>query len=809
MKTVFAFLSFLIGTLSLHAQKIEGQLLGTANEPLSATSVYLIGIENEDPLKTTVTDEQGRFEFERTQPLDFRILVQALGYEKYLSSVYHFEDTTLQIPTITLQKATETLQEVAVVGKKKAFVEQKIDRIVVNPEVLISNAGLTALEVLEKAPGVRVDMNGTISLKGKQGVIVYVDDKPTYLAAADLASYLRSLPSSSIESIEVISNPPARYEAAGNSGIINIRTKKSKSKGFNGGVNLAYGQGTYARTNNSLNFNYHLDKWNFFSNVAFSENNTYQDLTITRKYFDNSGNLASTFSQHSYIKPNNRNQSARLGADYYASKKTTIGVLVSGFYNPSHRTTTNNALITDGNGQTTSTVKAYNPMDVVFKNGSLNLNLNHKFNDKGQELTVNTDYIGYDSKINQELYNTQSAPDGSVLNQSLLQSNLPSTIKIATAKADYSGVAVAKGSLDFGAKSSYVKTNNIAAFYDVVGTAVTPNYDFSNDFTYQERIHAGYVNYAKDYKKWTVQAGLRLEYTHIDGYQSGNPVVRDSSFVKKYTSLFPTLYVQHRIDTLQNHVVGLSLGRRIDRPDYKDLNPFTYPMDRFTYYGGNPFLQPTFSYNAELSYTFRKKYTTTLLYSYIDNVISETNEQRGTTYYSRPGNFAKQVSYGLSFNAGFNFTPWWTVQCYAELMNNVFESSVYTETLNDSKWSWALAPTFQFTLSKRFTAELSGQYQSKALSGQFIIYPITTYRAGLAAKILKNKGTLKLNVSDILYSNQVRGDIRNIANAQAGWYSYFDSRVVTLSFSYRFSKGEAAKQRQTGASETEQRRVKV
>lgn len=809
MKTVFAFLSFLIGTLSLHAQKIEGQLLGTANEPLSATSIYLIGIENEDPLKTTVTDEQGRFEFERTQPLDFRILVQALGYEKYLTPLYHFEVSTLQIPTITLQKATETLQEVAVVGKKKAFVEQKIDRIVVNPEVLISNAGLTALEVLEKAPGVRVDMNGTISLKGKQGVIVYVDDKPTYLAAADLASYLRSLPSSSIESIEVISNPPARYEAAGNSGIINIRTKKSKSKGFNGGVNLAYGQGTYARTNNSLNFNYHLDKWNFFSNVAFSENNTYQDLTITRKYFDNSGNLASTFSQRSYIKPNNRNQSARLGADYYASKKTTIGVLVSGFYNPSHRSTTNNALITDGNGQTTSTVKAYNPMDVVFKNGSLNLNLNHKFNDKGQELTVNTDYIGYDSKINQELYNTQSAPDGSVLNQSLLQSNLPSTIKIATAKADYSGVAVAKGSLDFGAKSSYVKTNNIAAFYDVIGTAVTPNYDFSNDFTYQERIHAGYVNYSKDYIKWTVQAGMRLEYTHIDGYQSGNPVVRDSSFVKKYTSLFPTLYVQHRIDTLQNHVVGLSLGRRIDRPDYKDLNPFTYPMDRFTYYGGNPFLQPTFSYNAELSYTFRKKYTTTLLYSYIDNVISETNEQRGTTYYSRPGNFAKQVSYGLSFNAGFNFTPWWTVQCYAELMNNVFESSVYTETLNDSKWSWTLAPTFQFTLSKRFTAELSGQSQSKALSGQFIIYPITTYRAGLAAKILKNKGTLKLNVSDILYSNQVRGDIRNIANAQAGWNSYFDSRVVTLSFSYRFSKGEAAKQRQTGASETEQRRVKV
>jgi hypothetical protein len=809
MRFFYVILCCLVGALGLHAQKVEGIIVDDQNQPLATASVYCIGVDSEDPIKTTLTDERGHFEFELNKPLTFRLLVQALGFEKKISTTLQWEGATVQVPVISLQKTTTTLQEVSVVGKKKAFVEQKIDRIVVNPDVLISNAGLTALEVLEKAPGVRVDMNGIISLKGKQGILVYVDDKPTYLSEADLASFLRSMPSSSIETIEVISNPPARYEAAGNSGIINIRTKKNKSKGFNGGVNLAYGQGTYARTNNSINFNYHLEKWNFFSNVAFSENNTYQDLTITRKYFDNTGNLASTFTQNSYIKPNNRNHSARFGADYYANKKTTIGVLVSGFYNPSNRTTTNDAVITDATNQVTSTVNALNPMAVRFKNGSLNLNLNHKLNDKGQEIMVNTDYIAYDSKIDQNLFNEQVATDGTVLNQSQLQSKLPSTIKIATAKVDYSGVALAGGTLDMGTKSSYVKTNNMASFFDVIGTTATPNYDFSNDFTYQERIHAGYLNYAKDFKKWTVQAGLRLEYTHIDGFQSGNPVVQDSSFVKKYTSLFPTLFVQYRLDSLQNHVFGISMGRRIERPDYKDLNPFTYPMDRFTYYGGNPYLQPTFSYNAELSHTFRKKYTTTVFYSYIDNVISETNEQRGTTYYSRPGNFAKQINYGVNFNAGFNLYSWWTVQLYAELTNSIFSSKVYTETLNDSLWSWVLVPTNQFTISKRFTAELSGQYQSKALSGQFIIYPITTYRAGLAAKILKNKGTLKLNVSDILYSNQVRGDIRNIANAQAGWYSYFDSRVVTLSFSYRFSKGEAAKQRQTGASDTEQRRVKV
>lgn len=498
----------------------------------------------------------------------------------------------------------------------------------------------------------------------------------------------------------------------------------------------------------------------------------------------------------------------KIGADFYANDKTTFGIVLNGFINPSERNTVNNAIIQDNNLQTINKIEANIPMDIMFKNGSVNLNMTRKIKDK-QELSINADYIKYDSKIEQSQFNKTLNPDNSVFADTRIDSKLPSDVTIKVLKADYSGVNLFGGSFDLGAKSSFVKTGNIADFRDVKDGIETPNYTFSNNFDYKENIHAVYTNYAKEFDKISIQLGLRMEYSDIKGYQKGNPMVKDSAFTKRYASLFPTFFIQYRADSLQNHVVGLSLGRRIDRPNYKDMNPFTYPMDNYTFYGGNPFLQPTFSYNADLNYTFKKNYTLGFNYSYIDNLISETNEQRNGIYYSRPGNFDRQISYGFTFNSSTNITKWWTFQLYTELIYNAFKSDVYTEKLNDSKWNWFVMPTNQFTINKKWSAELAGQYQTSILSGQFLISPIGSIRAGISTKILKDQGTLKLNVSDMFYTNQVEGEIRNIQNAKAGWFSYMDSRVVTLSFSYRFSKGNNFKTRKTGGSETEQSRVKI
>lgn len=799
-------------SISVKAQNgnIKGIVKSDKNEAIVGATVILSKWQQGNIVKSSFTDVDGKFEFEKLKYDSLELTVSYVGMSKYSSGkiVLSAQNTILDLGTITLQSSENALQEVAVKAQK-AFVVQKIDRTVVNPDALISNAGVTSLEVLEKAPGVSVDINGNISLRGKGGVVVFVDDKPTYLSAADLANYLRTIPSSTIESIEIMTNPPAKYDAAGNSGVINIRLKKNVAKGMNGGLNLAYGQGRYMRTNNSFNFNYRINKLNFFSNLSVNQNNSYQDLTITRKYFTPEGQLSSTFIQNSYIRPSNRSQNLKLGLDYYVTKKTTLGVALSGFINPSSRNVKNKATIRDGQGEITGLVDAYNPTDILFKNGSINLNVTHKLNDKGKEISMNLDNLVYKSSINQFLENSNLYPDGSLINKSVLASELPSDISIKALKADFINPLKKGGRIEAGVKTSFVKTSNIADFYDVIDGSRMPNYTFSNNFQYKENINAAYANYSRDFRKISLQLGLRIENTNIVGNQLGNVVVKDSSFKRNYTSLFPTFYTQYRIDSASKHVVGLSVGRRIDRPNYKDMNPFTYPMDRFTYYGGNPFLQPTFSYNVELSYTYNNFLTTTLQYSRADNVISETNEQRGNIYYSRPGNFAKQVSYGIEVSGTFQVQKWWTIQLYTAFMNNRFKSPIYTEMLDDSRWYWVAVPTNQFIINKKWSAELAGSYQTKLLSGQFLVIPIGSVRAGVSTKIMKDKGTLKLNVNDVFYTNQVGGDIRNIKNAAASWFSYLDTRVITVSFSYRFSKGQNLRVRQNGGSESEQKRVKV
>lgn len=803
------FIGTLYGNLVLaQTGTIKGQVTGA--EDMRNAVVNLLKARDSAFVKTVFCEADGKFEFELVKEGKYIIAITHVGYKKYTGGVVEItpEKLYVQLSEIVLQENVKNLQEVQVTARRP-FVQRKIDRVVINPDALISNAGTTALDVLEKAPGVLVDINGNISLKSKSGVIVFVDDKPTYLSAADLAGYLRSLPSGTIESIEIMTNPPAKYDAAGNAGIINIKLKKNQTKGFNGALNLGYGQGRYLRTNNSVNFNYRINKLNFFSNISWNQNNSYQDLTINRKYYTSGGAYNSGFSQNSYIKKEQSSRTARIGVDYYLNKKATLGTVLSGFINPSASTITNNAQVLDAVNNPVSLIAAINPSKKKWKNGSINLNYSYKIGNKGKELSVNADYIQYNSTYTQQLANSSFTPNNVLLGKTLLESTLPASINIKTAKADYVSPLKKGGKIEAGFKTGFVNTDNIASFFDVAGSLVTPNYEFSNRFRYKENINAAYFNYSRDWKKFSIQLGLRAENTNIKGNQLDNPLISDSGFTRRYTNFFPTLYLAYRLDTAQKHQFGLSVGRRINRPNYQDMNPFTYPIDRFTYYGGNPFLEPTFSYNIELSHTYKNFLTTSVEFSVVDNLIQETNEQRGTIYYSRPGNFGRQTVYGIDVNGNFKLTKWWTLQLYTEYKNLGYKSLVYGQVLDENRFYWYVGPTNQFAITKNLGAELAGSYQTRILAGQFLTIPVWQMRAGISQKIMKGKGSLKLNVSDLFYTNQPGGDIRNIANSKANWLSYLDSRVITLSFSYRFNKGKSLNARQSGGSDAEKGRVKT
>jgi iron complex outermembrane receptor protein len=663
------------------------------------------------------------------------------------------------------------------------------------------------LEVLGKSPGVSVDADGKIQLRGKSGVVVYIDDRPTYLSAEDLANYLRSLPASSVDVLEIMTNPPAKYDAAGNAGVINIKLKRTKAQGFNGSFSTSYGQGFYARTSNSFNFNYRVNKINLFSNVSYSIYNTYQDLNLERKYYDADGSVNSSFKQNSYIKRGSKGANVKVGMDYYLNKKSTFGIVFSGFRNADDKPINNKSVISDGNGEMINNVTAYVVEKKVLTNKGLNLNYNYKIDSLGKEISANVDYLDYDGPLENALLNSVYRPDGTLDNRSNLIGDLPSNIKIATAKIDYTHPVKGIGTFSIGAKTSLIKTKNVANFYDETNGSLIVNNDFSNSFNYKENINAGYVNYSFEKSRFSLQVGLRFENTIISGHQFGNAVKADSSFDRTLNNLFPTFYLNYKLDSADRNQFGFSYGRRIDRPNYQDMNPFTYPLDRFTLYGGNPFLRPTISNNFELTHTFKNILTTGLQVNYTQDLISETIEQTNGIFFSRPGNFGKLFSYGITMNVNFSPVKWWTVQLYTQLLNGNYKATLYGQDVKNSGAYWYVNNTNQFQINKKWSAELSGFYQTKTYYAQFVLIPVGGISAGVSRKLFKDNGSIKLNIQDPFYINRGGGEIIGLSNSTADWRNKFDSRVLTVAFSYRFSKGENLKARNTGGSDSEKGRV--
>ena len=459
--------------------KITGVIQASGQKPLEGAVVSLLKAKDSTFVKAAVSEANGQFELLNIKSETYLLMVSNLGFQKYLSTPFEVNKVDVALPAVTLQEENKTLAEVKVTGKKP-FVETKIDRTVVNVDALIGNAGSNALEVLEKSPGIAVDQNGGIRLKGKSGVVVFVDDKPTYLSADDLANYLKSLPAGSVETIEIMPNPPAKYDAAGNAGVINIRMKRNVLKGFNGGISLSYGQGVYKRTNNSLNFNYRINKFNFFTNASVNQNNSYQDLTIWRRYYNSAGTYTSAFTQNSYIQRNFGGNNLKVGFDYYASKKATFGIVLNGFYNPSLVNVTNKAKVLNASNEVTSLVEAISPTNKIWTNGSINLNYTYKFDSTGKELSTNVDYIHYQSKSDQTLTNTLLDPQNTFVSQSVLLSSLPTTIDISTAKIDYVNPLSSGGKFEAGLKTSLIGTGNIADFFDLLDGKPSPNYEFTN-----------------------------------------------------------------------------------------------------------------------------------------------------------------------------------------------------------------------------------------------------------------------------------------------------------------------------------------
>jgi hypothetical protein len=788
--------------------KVTGAIKDGGNQKIiDAASVSLLRAKDSSLVKTAVTDKDGNFSIENVKEGTYLVLATSIGHAKTYSNVFVISPSQLNVAVGTLQliPADKNLKEVTVVAKKP-FIERKADRTVLNVEASISNTGSTALEVLEKAPGVTVDKDGNVSLKGKQGVMIMVDGKPTYLSGPELTNMLRNMSSNQLDQIEIMTNPSAKYDASGRSGIINIKTKKNKQKGFNGSASTAYSQGIYSRTSNSLNLNYRSGKVNLFSTLSANYRNNYQELDIYRRYTNTDKSTKAIFEQNSFQSRHNGNYNAKFGADFYLSKKTTVGVVVSGVTNPQAQNALSVSYLKNTVGAVDSIVQAVSREKSQWKNGSINLNLRHVFDSTGRELTVDADYLRYDANKSQRFDNTSYTPQWALKEGDVLLGELPSAIKIYSAKMDYTHPLKKGAKIESGVKSSFVETDNTAGYYSLVGTTKTPDYDKTNRFDYKENINAAYFNFNKEMKKWSVQTGLRLENTNYQGHQFGNPVKQDSAFKNSYTSLFPTVFVGYNPTEINQF--SFSYGRRINRPDYEDLNPFLFFLDKYTYGAGNPFLKPMYSHVLEASHTFKQKFTTTINYSYTKDMFSEVFHQKDFATIVSQDNYGSMQDASISFNLQQTITKQWSTNIYAETKWNEFKGLLYGDNVNVSATTFLINIDNQLKFNNGWSAEVSGWYRTKGVEGQIKIHSLGQMNAGVQKMILKNKATLKFNINDILNTRNPQGDI-NFQNTEAKFRQYGDNRNVTLSFSYRFGKPiKGIQKRKTGGAGDEQNRVK-
>src|SRR5579871_815485 len=764
--------------------KLTAKIFDEKKNELGGVTVLLLSAKDSGVAKFGVTDAGGSVVMEEIKSGNYFLKLTYTGFETFFSKTFLIDDSNalIELKEIVMTQSAKQLNEVTVIAQKP-FIEKKLDKTVINVDNSVVSAGSSAMEVLERSPGIVIDRNDNISLKGKQGVIIMINGKPSGVAGSDLANYLRGLPANAIEKIEIITNPSAKYDAAGNAGIINIIMKKDQRMGFNGTATLSYGQGLYPKVVAGLTFNYRNNKLNSFGNYNFNYREAYNDLKLYRKFYDGD-HLLGVYDQSNYIKFDVKTHVPRIGFDYNLSKNTIVGAVVSGIYNTlsSNSNTITNVLDSSEQKQSYNTNNSIT--NDTLRHYAVNVNLKHTFDTTGKELTVDLDYAQFRIKDSQHFITDFFQLNGDVQQPSqILSGTSPGKLDIKSIKADYVNPLKGGAKIEAGIKSSIVSADNDLKYFDV--SSGTPVYDStqSNHFVYDENINAAYLNFNKEYKKLSMQIGLRAEQTRA----KGNQITTGQKFDTSYIKLFPSVFLNYNAS--DKNSFSVSFSRRIDRPSYRQLNPFKFFINNSTYKEGNPYLLPQFTYSFELSHTYKQKITTTLSYSITKDNITEmlvpsTTEEKVTVQTDR--NITSFEYFGTSVSAPVQITKWWNSTNSLNTYYGLYKGDVANTYLNNGSITFNFNSTNSFIIGKKgLSGELTGFYQAKEVYGYFTVFPYWQLSAGLQKSILQKKATLKLNFTDIFHTTNGSG-ISVFNDYNEHFKVARDTRVVTLAFVYRF-----------------------
>ena len=757
-----------------------------------------------------ISDVNGKFQFSNLADGTYVLGITAIGQKPFTSVALKIDDVQRHVvlPAIILLPAKNIELKEVVITSKKHLIVQEIDKTIVNVEAMISAATSNTMEVLERTPGVSVNASGEINLNGKGGVLVLIDGKSTYMSGQDLMAYLKSLPGGLLDKIELIDNPSAKYDAAGNA-IINIRLKKSRTGGLQGSVSMGISQGRYTRNNDAINLNYNNKKVNLFANLGYSYEKNYTLDVYDRRFYDVANLLSSTVALENNQINKGLSFNGNFGMDYTATSKTTYGVIFNvnrgrrnGYFDyESENFDSFHKLEGTGRGNTTG-------RDNRTNIGS-NFNLLHKFDTKGRELSADVNYLDYRSRGNQSFQNMIFNADSGFTQRNDFLYVTPSHVKIYTAKADYSHPLKNKAKLEAGFKSSIVDNDNLTQNYNVAEGIQTIDNSQTNHFKYHENINALYLNGQKSWKRVGLQVGLRAENTVVHGNQLGNEAVRGSSFDKNYTGLFPSFFINYKLDSLNKNTIGLMAVRRISRPNYQQLNPFVFYKDQYSYTSGNPLLNPQYQSRIELKFQHKQLLNMGLSYNRFSDLIFQTTEAVNDVFITKPKNISGGYMVLLNTTLSLSPTKWWYLNPTLRLSHMGIKGRVYTEILNFDVSVARLEMNNYFTIDKNWSAEFGGYYASVDLNGQTRTSGMYRLNGGIQKKIWKGKGSVRVAFDDILHSWKYHNRSLSLKQSEYFQTSESDTQRISFALTYRFGKDTFARKRRhnNNASDDEKGRI--